>query len=73
MVIVLPLGPRFAGSIAAEGNAFLRTTRIRSTPSFGEEVNSSATCHKISLYIVISSQVLFKMEVYYTEISVHNS
>jgi hypothetical protein len=35
MVSVLPLGPRFAGSNPAEGDEFLRATKIRSKRSFG--------------------------------------
>jgi hypothetical protein len=37
----LPFNSRFMGSNPAEGNSFLRPIKIRSTPSFKEEVKPS--------------------------------
>jgi hypothetical protein len=45
------LDPRFAASNSAEGNGFLRAIKIRSTPSFGEEVKPKAPFRKILRHI----------------------
>jgi hypothetical protein len=39
VVACLPLDPRFAGSKPAEDDGFLRVIKIRSTTSFGGEVD----------------------------------
>jgi hypothetical protein len=48
VVIVLATGPKFAGSNPAEGNVFLK---IRSTTSFGREVNPSVSSRKILRHV----------------------
>jgi hypothetical protein len=47
MVSVFSLHPRLAGSNLAEGDGFLRATKICSTPSFGGKINPLARCRKI--------------------------
>jgi hypothetical protein len=39
VVACLPLDPKFAGSNPAEDDGFLRVIKVRSTTSFGGEVN----------------------------------
>jgi hypothetical protein len=43
-----PLDPRFAGSIPAEVDGFLRVIKIRSTISFGGEIKPSVQCRKFT-------------------------
>jgi hypothetical protein len=47
----LPVDIWFAGSNLAEGDGALRAIRIRSTPSFGEEVKSSVTYRNILRHV----------------------
>ena len=43
-----PLDPRFAGSIPAEVDGFLRVIKIRSTTSFGGEVKPPVPCRRFT-------------------------
>jgi hypothetical protein len=47
----LTLDPRFLGSNPAEGDGFLKTIKICSIPSFGEEVKLLGPCHKILWHV----------------------
>jgi hypothetical protein len=47
VVRVLALDARFAVTKPTEDDGFLRATKIRSEPSFGGEVKTSAPCRKI--------------------------
>jgi hypothetical protein len=47
----LPLDPRFMGTNSAEGDGFLMAIQIRSTTSFGWEVNPRAPCRKILRHV----------------------
>jgi hypothetical protein len=47
-LVCSPLDPRFAGSIPTEVDGFLRVIKIRSTPSFGGEVNPSVPCRRFT-------------------------
>jgi hypothetical protein len=47
----LLLDPIFAGLNPAEGDEFFRAIKIRSTPSYEGQVNSSAACHKILRHV----------------------
>jgi hypothetical protein len=52
-VSALAIGPRFAGSNPAEDERFLIAIKIRSTTSFGGEVNLSVPFRKILRYVTI--------------------
>jgi hypothetical protein len=43
----MSLDPRFTGSNTVEGDGFLMAIKIRSTTSFGGEVNPSVPCRNI--------------------------
>jgi hypothetical protein len=45
------LDPKFVGSNPAEGDGFLRTLKIHSTPFFRGEVKPEAPCHNILRYV----------------------
>jgi hypothetical protein len=47
VVAFLPLGPRIPGSNPTEDDAFIRAVEIRTTTSFGRELNLSVSCRKI--------------------------
>jgi hypothetical protein len=47
MVSVLTIRPNFHGFKLGRGDDILKSIKIRSTPSFGGEVNLSAPCRKI--------------------------
>jgi hypothetical protein len=49
--VFLPLDPRFVGSNPDEGDGFLREIKIRSTFSFGGEVQPSVHCRNILRYV----------------------
>jgi hypothetical protein len=51
MVSVLATGPKVHGFEPGQGNGFLRTIKIRSTPSFGWEVKPEIPCRKILLQV----------------------
>jgi hypothetical protein len=53
MVTVLAIGPMFRGFKPGRCDGFLRA-KIRSTPSFGGEVKSDASCRKILRHIKIT-------------------
>jgi hypothetical protein len=50
MVSMLTVGPKVL-RFPAEGDEFLRVTKIHSTPSFGGEVKPLALCRKILWHI----------------------
>jgi hypothetical protein len=43
----MPVDPMFGGSNSVEDDGFLKTIKILSTTSFGDEVKPSVPCHKI--------------------------
>jgi hypothetical protein len=47
VVSVLATGPKGCGFEPGQGDGFLRTIKIRSTPSFGWEVKPEVPCSKI--------------------------
>jgi hypothetical protein len=47
VIACLPLDPRFAGSKPAGDDGFLSVIKIRSTSSFGGEVQSSVPCRHV--------------------------
>jgi hypothetical protein len=51
VVSVFVIGPRVAGSNAAEGDGVLRSIKIRSTPSFGGEVKPDAQRRNILRHV----------------------
>jgi hypothetical protein len=51
MVIVLAVFPKFRGFKHGRGQWILSAIQIRSTPSFGGEVNPSATCRNILQHV----------------------
>jgi hypothetical protein len=50
VVSVLATGPTGRGFKPGQGDGFLRSIKIRNTPSFGWEVKPEATCRKILLH-----------------------
>jgi hypothetical protein len=56
-VSVLAIGPKFHRFKPSRGDGFLRAIKVRSTPSFGGELTSSAPCHKISRHVKNSFEV----------------
>jgi hypothetical protein len=51
VVNVLATGPKGHEFEHGQGNGFLRTIKISSTPSFGWEVKPEVPCHKILLHV----------------------
>jgi hypothetical protein len=51
VVIVLAIGPKFAGSDPAQDDGFLRAIQICSTTSFGGEIKQAVPCCKFSLLV----------------------
>jgi hypothetical protein len=68
MVSVFAIGPKFIGFIPALGDGFLRTIKIRSTPSFGGEVKSSAPCRKILKHVKMKKDTsMAKFIIYFSK------
>jgi hypothetical protein len=51
VVSVLDAGPTGSGFKPGRGDGFLRVIKIRSTPSFGWEVNPEVPCRKILRHV----------------------
>jgi hypothetical protein len=47
VVSVLSTGPKVFGFEPGQGNGYLRSIKISSTPSFGREVKPEVPCRKI--------------------------
>jgi hypothetical protein len=54
VVSVLSTGPKGRGFKHGRGDGFLRAIKIRSTPSFGWEVEPEAPCRKILRHVKIT-------------------
>jgi hypothetical protein len=54
---MLAIGPMVRGFKPGRGDGFLKATKIRNTPSFGEDVKPKAPWHKIIRHVIIHLQV----------------
>jgi hypothetical protein len=61
MVSVHAIGPNVCGLKPGRGDEFLTAIKIRSTPSFGREVNPEALCRKFLRHVKNHLQVWTKI------------
>jgi hypothetical protein len=51
VVSMLATGPKYRGFVPDKGSGFLKSIKIRSTLSFGWEVNPEVPCRKILRHV----------------------